>query len=82
MLILSRKLNERIMIGDQVEIAVVEIRGDQVKLGIAAPREVKIYRQEVYDAIQQENIAAVKSKIELPQIEPILEESDDHQASL
>ncbi|MBN1835097.1 MAG: carbon storage regulator CsrA [Spirochaetales bacterium] len=62
MLILSRKLDERIMIGDQIEIAVVDIRGDQVKLGIAAPSHIKVYRKEVYQAIQQENIQAVKAQ--------------------
>ena len=62
MLILSRKLDERIMIGDQIEIAVVDIRGDQVKIGIAAPSHIKVYRKEVYQAIQQENIEAVKAR--------------------
>jgi len=65
MLILSRKLNESIMIGDQIEISIVDIRGDQVKLGIQAPKNVKVYRQEVYRAIQKENIEAVKSRPEL-----------------
>lgn len=65
MLILTRKLNESIMIGDQIEISIVDIRGDQVKLGIQAPKNIKVYRQEVYRAIQKENIEAVKSKPEL-----------------
>ena len=58
MLILTRKVNERIVIGDDVEVAVVEIRGDQVKLGIKAPRNVKVHRREVFDQIQEENRAA------------------------
>jgi carbon storage regulator len=62
MLILSRKVDERIMIGDQIEISVVDIRGDQVKIGIAAPTHIKVYRKEVYQAIQQENIQAVKAE--------------------
>ena len=62
MLILSRRVDERIMIGDEIEISVVEIRSDQVKIGIAAPRQIKVYRKEVYQAIQQENIEAVKSR--------------------
>ena len=49
MLVLARKLDQRIMIGDNVEISVVEIKGDTVKLGIAAPRSVKVYRYEVYE---------------------------------
>ena len=61
------------MIGDQIEIAVVDIRGDQVKLGIKAPREVKVYRQEVYLAIQMENRAAAKTGTDLPQINDMLE---------
>ena len=65
MLILTRKLNESIMIGDQIEISIVDIRGDQVKIGIKAPKNIKVYRQEVYRAIQKENIEAVKSKPEL-----------------
>ena len=74
MLILSRKTDESIMIGDQIEISIVDIRGDQVKLGIKAPRSVKIYRQEVYMAIQQENIEAVKTKPEtLPQLDNLID---------
>jgi carbon storage regulator len=60
MLILSRKVNERIMIGDSIEVSVVEIRGDQVKLGIMAPRNVNVHRREVFDAIQEENRAAAR----------------------
>ena len=58
MLALSRKKNEAIMVNNNIEITVLEIRGDQVKLGIAAPKEIPIYRKEVYIQIQQENQAA------------------------
>ncbi|MDC7234063.1 MAG: carbon storage regulator CsrA [Spirochaetales bacterium] len=58
MLILSRKKDESIVIGDNIIISVVDIKGDQVKLGIAAPGDVKVFRQEVYKAIQEENKAA------------------------
>lgn len=69
MLILARKLNESIMIGDKVEISIIDIKGDQVKLGIQAPKHVKVYRQEVYEAIQEENRAAAQSNPgELPKI--------------
>ncbi|TVR68943.1 MAG: carbon storage regulator [Spirochaetaceae bacterium] len=61
MLILARKSNERIMIGTDIEISVVEIRGDQVKLGIVAPASVKVYRREVFDAIQAENQEAART---------------------
>ena len=58
MLALSRKKNEAIMVNNNIEITVLEIRGDQVKLGIAAPKEIPIYRKEVYVQIQQENKAS------------------------
>lgn len=61
MLVLTRKPNQSIMIGDDVEIAVVEIKGEQVKLGITAPRNVKVHRKEVFEAIQRENIDASRS---------------------
>lgn len=54
MLVLSRTRDEKIMIGDQIEVVVVEVRGDKVRLGIKAPREVPVHRQEVYEAIQRE----------------------------
>jgi carbon storage regulator len=69
MLILSRKLNEKIMIGDDVSISVIEIRGDQVKLGVDAPRSVKVFRREVFDAILEENRAAVESASVLPDVD-------------
>lgn len=73
MLILTRKLNETIMIGDSIEISVVDIKGDQVKIGIKAPRNVKVYRQEVYKAIQKENIEAAQSKPDLiPRLDNLL----------
>jgi len=62
MLILARKINESIMVGDQVEISIVDIKGDQVKLGISAPRQIKVYRREVYQLIQQENLQAAQAR--------------------
>lgn len=59
MLALSRKKGEAILIGDNVEISIIDIRGDQIKLGITAPREIPIYRKEVYIQIQEENKASV-----------------------
>jgi len=55
MLVLSRHRDESIIIGDDIVITVVDIRGDKVRLGIAAPIEIPVHRQEVYDAIQREN---------------------------
>ena len=60
MLVLSRHRDERIMIGDHIVITVVDIRGDKVRLGISAPAEVSVHRQEVYDAIKRENVKASK----------------------
>ncbi len=77
MLILTRKLNESITIGDSIEVSVIEIKGDQVKLGINAPREIKVYRKEVYIAIQEENRAAAMTKAELPLIGSLLKEQKD-----
>ncbi len=58
MLVLSRQRDESIMIGDNVEITVVDIRGDKVRLGISAPSNVSVHRKEVYEAIQRENLKA------------------------
>ena len=69
MLILARKKDESIIIDDHIEISIVEIKGDQVKIGIKAPRSVKIFRHEVYLAIQEANKAAAKSSTELPSID-------------
>ncbi len=59
MLVLARKINESIMIGDDIELVVIDIKGDQVKLGIKAPKKVTVHRKEIYEEIQRENIAAV-----------------------
>jgi carbon storage regulator len=71
MLILARRIGESIMVGDQVEISVVDIKGDLVKLGIKAPPQVKVYRSEVYAAIQEENRAAAAAS---PGSLPVLDE--------
>ncbi len=57
MLVLSRQRDESIMIGDDVEITIVDVRGDKVRLGIAAPKEIPVHRREIYDAIQREKAA-------------------------
>lgn len=55
MLALARKVNESIMLGNDIEITLLEIKGDQVKIGISAPKSVPIYRKEIYLQIQEEN---------------------------
>ena len=64
MLVLSRQRDETIMIGDDIEITVVDIRGDKVRLGINAPRDIMVHRKEVYEAIRRENRAAAQVKPE------------------
>ena len=61
MLVLTRKLGESIAIDDNIKIVVVQIKGKQVRLGIKAPKETKIHREEVYQAIQDQNTEAAKS---------------------
>ena len=58
MLVLTRKVNQSIVIGDDIEVVVLEVRGEQVRLGIKAPRNVVVHRKEIYDQIQEENQAA------------------------
>ncbi len=60
MLVLSRKKNESIVINDDITIVVVEIRGDKVRLGVEAPKEVSVHRREVFDAIQRNKLEAEK----------------------
>ena len=60
MLVLSRQRDESIMIGDNIVVTIVDIRGDKVRLGINAPSEIPVHRQEVYEAIQRENLRAAR----------------------
>lgn len=61
MLALTRKKGESLVINNNIEVTILEIRGDQIKLGISAPRDVSIYRKEVYLQIQEENKAALET---------------------
>ena len=67
MLILSRKTDEKIKIGEDITLTIIEIRGDQVKIGVEAPKNVKVIRQEVFNAIKNEN----KSAAEIPNVSGI-----------
>jgi carbon storage regulator len=64
MLVLSRQRDESIIIGDNIIVTVVDVRGDKVRLGIEAPREVSVHRREVYEAIQRENQQASKIRLD------------------
>ena len=65
MLVLSRKRDERIMIGDEISLLVVDIRGDKVRLGIEAPSDVPVHRKEVYEAIQRAPDLEVEVEVEM-----------------
>jgi len=80
MLVLARRINERIIIGDNIYVSVVDIKGDQVKLGIDAPAQIKVYRQEVYDAIQEENRKAARSQGTLPAFDSLFEKGGKDRA--
>ncbi|QLI76709.1 carbon storage regulator CsrA [Bacillus pumilus] len=65
MLVLSRKLNQSIQIGDDIEVKIISIEGDQVKIGIEAPTHIDIHRKEVYLSIQEENSRAASLSLDL-----------------
>ena len=71
MLVLSRQRDETIMIGDDVEITVVDIRGEKVRLGINAPPHVPVHRKEVYDAIRREKIASSGGQDTSPHVDSL-----------
>lgn len=72
MLVLSRQRDETIMIGDEIEITVVDIRGDKIRLGITAPARIAVHRKEVYEAIGRENQQAALTVDLLPTATPVV----------
>lgn len=64
MLVLTRKIGQSIVVGDDVEVVVLEVRGEQVRLGIKAPRTVSVHRKEIYEQIQEENVKASEVRVE------------------
>lgn len=72
MLVLTRKLGESIAIDDHIKIVVVQIKGKQVRLGIQAPKETKIHREEVYAAIQDQNKEAAKAPASVAAVSKVL----------
>ena len=73
MLVLTRKLGEKIQIGDDISIVIMELKGKQVKLGIEAPSNIKVHRQEIYQKIQDENIRASNIEItDLSELEKLI----------
>ena len=75
MLVLSRQKDESIIIGDNFEIIIVDVRGDKVRLGITAPKEIPVHRREIFDAIQREKNEKKESQ-ERPEKEPKAEKKD------
>ncbi len=74
MLVLTRKLGEKIQIGDNISIVIMEVKGKQVKLGIEAPANIKVHREEIYQKIQDENIRASNIEItDLSELEKLID---------
>jgi carbon storage regulator len=76
MLVLTRKKGESIMLGEDIEIVILEIDGDSVRVGIKAPKDVEVYRKEIYNAIQASNQEAAKHKVEWKNLGKIFENKD------
>ncbi len=77
MLVLTRKPGDGIVIGDNITIKIIEIKGGGIRIGIDAPKDKKIYRQEVYDRISAENIEAMQWNVtDLDSISPIIKKND------
>ena len=74
MLVLTRKENESIMIGDNVEVKVLEVKENQVRIGVVAPREITVHRMEVYLAIQRENIEAAKAQTKAEDLDKLIQQ--------
>lgn len=74
MLVLTRKLGEKIQIGEDISIVIMELKGKQVKLGIEAPSNIKVHREEIYQKIQDENIRASNTEItDLSDLEKLID---------
>jgi carbon storage regulator len=76
MLVLARKKGESIMIGDNIELVVLSVEGELVKLGINAPKSVPIHRKEVYDSIQESNKEAIQTKVIPAELHKLLKKDD------
>ncbi len=76
MLIITRKTGEKVMLGDEIVVEVIEVSGSSVRLGIDAPRSVPVYREEIWTAVKEENAAAAAAPADLPKApEPPAEQS-------
>lgn len=80
MLVLTRRPGESIVVGDNIVVTVIEIKGGQVRIGIDAPRDVDVYREEIYEQVRQENLSAIANAAEIRkavQDKPRPQQSDD-----
>lgn len=66
MLIVTRRAGEKVMLGDDIVVEIMEVAGNTVRIGIAAPRSVPVYREEIWDAVRAENLAAAEAPASLP----------------
>ena len=80
MLVLSRQRDESIMIGDDVEITIVDVRGDKVRLGITAPKKIPVHRREIYDAIQREKAQKAAGEAEATDVKDQTDNADKTEA--
>ena len=69
MLIITRRPGQKIVLGDEITIEVIEVSGQTVRIGIAAPRSVPVYREEIWSAVKEENAAAAAAPAQLPDVE-------------
>lgn len=80
MLVLTRKKGQALMIGNDVELFVIDVQGDQVRIGIKAPKTIAVHRKEVYDEIRNENVSAVlPAKMDIEKLNLKLSEKDSKQ---
>lgn len=78
MLVLTRKVNQSIVIGDDIEVVVLEVRGEQVRIGVRAPKAIAVHRKEIYEQIRQENLNAASASTEdLVSLQSRLAEEDN-----
>ena len=82
MLVLSRKKDQAIVIGEQITVSIIDIQGDNVRIGISAPLDIRIYRQEIYDEIQEENRKAAENLDKLKKQVQNLKDYKNHKISL
>lgn len=79
MLVLSRKKGETIVLQDQIEVTVLSVESDNVKIGITAPKEVEIFRKEVYELIKRANQESVQSQLDVKELESMMKKKNQNQ---